>query len=56
MTAGRADALRPTPDTLEGERLEIYPFLGSDLLGEAVDRTAPTWCSTATPIVAGRRG
>jgi Icc-related predicted phosphoesterase len=28
----------PTPDTLEGERLEIYPFLGSGLLAEAIDR------------------
>src|SRR5205085_12398934 len=28
----------PTPDTLVGERLEIYPFLGSYLLGEAIDR------------------
>ena len=28
----------PTETTLEGERLEIYPFLGSYLLGEAVDR------------------
>jgi Icc-related predicted phosphoesterase len=28
----------PCPDTLMGERLEIYPFLGSHLLGEAVDR------------------
>lgn len=28
----------PIPDTLEGERLEIYPFLGSYLLGEAIDR------------------
>jgi Icc-related predicted phosphoesterase len=28
----------PVPDTLEGERLEIYPFLGSYLLGEAIDR------------------
>jgi Icc-related predicted phosphoesterase len=27
----------PTPDTLEGERLEIYPFLGSGLLAEAID-------------------
>ncbi|MBX3020639.1 MAG: metallophosphoesterase [Bdellovibrionales bacterium] len=27
----------PTPDTLLGERKEIYPFLGSYLLGEAVD-------------------
>lgn len=27
----------PVPDTLEGERLEIYPFLGSYLLAEAVD-------------------
>jgi Icc-related predicted phosphoesterase len=28
----------PTEGTLQGERLEIYPFLGSYLLGEAVDR------------------
>lgn len=28
----------PVPDTLAGERLEIFPFLGSYLLGEAVDR------------------
>jgi Icc-related predicted phosphoesterase len=28
----------PIPDTLQGERLEIYPFLGSYLLAEAVDR------------------
>jgi Icc-related predicted phosphoesterase len=28
----------PCPDTLMGERLEIYPFLGCYLLGEAVDR------------------
>ena len=28
----------PTPDTLTGERLEIYPFLGSGLLAEAIDR------------------
>ena len=28
----------PTDGTLLGERLEIYPFLGSYLLGEAVDR------------------
>lgn len=28
----------PVPDTLAGERLEIYPFLGSYLLAEAVDR------------------
>jgi Icc-related predicted phosphoesterase len=27
----------PVEDTLRGERLEIYPFLGSYLLGEAVD-------------------
>jgi Icc-related predicted phosphoesterase len=27
----------PVPDTLKGERLEIYPFLGSYLLAEAVD-------------------
>lgn len=28
----------PIPETLVGERLEIYPFLGSYLLGEASDR------------------
>ena len=27
----------PVTDTLVGERLEIYPFLGSYLLGEAID-------------------
>jgi Icc-related predicted phosphoesterase len=27
----------PVPDTLAGERLEIYPFLGSYLLAEAID-------------------
>jgi Icc-related predicted phosphoesterase len=27
----------PTPDTLKGEHLQIYPFLGSYLLGEAID-------------------
>jgi Icc-related predicted phosphoesterase len=30
----------PVPETLEGERLEIFPFLGSYLLAEAVDRAA----------------
>jgi Icc-related predicted phosphoesterase len=28
----------PVEDTLRGERLEIYPFLGSYLLAEAIDR------------------
>ena len=28
----------PVPDTLVGEPLEIYPFLGSYLLAEAIDR------------------
>jgi Icc-related predicted phosphoesterase len=28
----------PVPDTLTGERLELYPFLGNSLLGEAIDR------------------
>lgn len=28
----------PIPETLEGERLEIFPFLGSYLLADAVDR------------------
>jgi len=27
----------PVPETLQGEPLEIYPFLGSYLLGEAID-------------------
>jgi Icc-related predicted phosphoesterase len=27
----------PIPETLEGERREIYPFLGSHLLAEAID-------------------
>jgi Icc-related predicted phosphoesterase len=29
----------PVPATLSGERLEIYPFLGSYLLAEAIDRS-----------------
>jgi Icc-related predicted phosphoesterase len=29
----------PIPATLQGERLEIYPFLGSYLLAEAIDRS-----------------
>ncbi|MFF9817474.1 metallophosphoesterase [Streptomyces sp. NPDC014006] len=29
----------PVPDTLAGEPLEIYPFLGSYLLAEAIDET-----------------
>ena len=37
----RADPLRAVPDTLLGEPLEIYPFLGSYLLGEAVDSASP---------------
>jgi len=32
----------PCADTLAGERLEIYPFLGCHLLGEAVDRGGAT--------------
>ena len=28
----------PVADTLQGERLEIYPFLGSYILGDAIDR------------------
>jgi hypothetical protein len=38
----------PIDATLVGERLEIYPFLGSYLLAEAIDVAAPTWC-TARP-------
>lgn len=30
----------PIKDTLQGERLEIYPFLGSYLLGEVIDAAA----------------
>jgi Icc-related predicted phosphoesterase len=37
----------PVPDTLEGEHCEIYPFLGSYLLAEAVD------CGGATLAVHG---
>lgn len=29
----------PVPGTLDGERAEIYPFLGSYLLGEAIDNS-----------------
>jgi Icc-related predicted phosphoesterase len=32
----------PCADTLAGERLEIFPFLGSHFLGEAVDRGGAT--------------
>jgi Icc-related predicted phosphoesterase len=32
----------PTRDTLLGEKLELYPFLGSYLLGEAIDRAGCT--------------
>jgi Icc-related predicted phosphoesterase len=28
----------PVPETLSGERLELYPFLGNSLLGDAIDR------------------
>jgi Icc-related predicted phosphoesterase len=31
----------PVPDTLVGEPAEIYPFLGSYLFAEAIDRTLP---------------
>ena len=31
----------PVPDTLVGEPLELFPFLGSYLLAEAIDRTVP---------------
>jgi Icc-related predicted phosphoesterase len=31
----------PVPDTLAGEPLELFPFLGSYLLAEAIDRTMP---------------
>ena len=43
----------PVEETLRGERLEIYPFLGSHLLAEAIDdgRRRPR-LSTATPTTA----
>jgi Icc-related predicted phosphoesterase len=31
----------PVPDTLVGEPLELFPFLGSYLLAEAIDRISP---------------
>jgi Icc-related predicted phosphoesterase len=31
----------PVPDTLVGEPLELFPFLGSYLLAEAIDRALP---------------
>lgn len=34
----------PVPDTLRGERLEIHPFLGSQLLGEVLDGHAVDLC------------
>jgi Icc-related predicted phosphoesterase len=41
LRTGRAIAVlhyAPVIDTLEGEPLEIYPFLGNSRLGETVDR------------------
>jgi Icc-related predicted phosphoesterase len=32
----------PVPETLRGERLEIYPFLGSYLLAQAIDSAPDT--------------
>jgi len=29
----------PAVETLDGERLELYPFLGNSMLGEAIDRS-----------------
>ena len=34
----------PVEQTLQGERPEIYPFLGSYLLGEAIDRAGASLC------------
>ncbi len=31
----------PVPDTLAGEPIELFPFLGSYLLAEAIDRSPP---------------
>ena len=36
-SASRSSTTRRCDDTLEGERLEIFPFLGSYLLAEAID-------------------
>ena len=44
----------PTPDTLVGERLEIYPFLGSGLLGRG-DRPGRRRPGAARPRPQGRR-
>ena len=44
----------PVPDTLVGEPLEIYPFLGSYLLGQAID-SAPTALAVHGHAHAGTR-
>ena len=45
----------PIAETVEGEPLEIFPFLGSSRLAETIDRFKVTrWC-TATPIAASTR-
>ena len=42
----------PIAATLEGEPREIYPFLGSHLLADAIDRTGADSRSTDTRIAA----
>ncbi|ADP82291.1 metallophosphoesterase family protein [Pseudofrankia inefficax] len=44
----------PTPETLRGEPQELYPFLGNDLLGAAIDGE-PAAASAAGPGDAGGR-
>lgn len=39
----------PVPDTLAGEPLEIYPFLGSYLLGQAIDNALSRSASGGSP-------
>ncbi|MDT3444158.1 MULTISPECIES: metallophosphoesterase [unclassified Pseudofrankia] len=43
----------PTRDTLVGEPLELYPFLGSHLLGAAIDGEPPPGATTRTDDVHG---
>ena len=39
MSASCYSTTSPTVETLDGERLELYPFLGNSMLGEAIDRS-----------------
>ena len=46
----------PVPDTLCGERLELYPFLGSYLLAEAIDRAGADLALHGHAHVGSERG